>query len=320
MASSDLDTRWSMAVDALCALADGYYREGRIGAALHLLEGAGALLRGPTRGDVPPRERHRLALAKGRLDANRMFLLNHDYESALMALQPVADRAAAEGNPRSAAEAHALIGLTLYYRMMWRGIGGYDFALSSFHQALAQYELLDDSRGHAEALFYAGLAHERLGQAEEAQGFYERALDTARAHGHALEESYAVRHLAGLAADQGDFDRALELFERSLALREEQGYRVLLPLSLLAVGNVRTARGEREAALEMCTRAVEIAGTMEVPVPAALCLNSLGTLQRDLGDIAAARGSLERALAVATSVDFHQGMDEAKAALASLPE
>src|SRR3974377_2265755 len=115
--ADDRSAGWTTRIGGVWGVGGGYYRAGRIGRAQHLLERGAELLRGPTQDDVPPLARHRLGLAKGRLDAKRIFFLNHDYSSALLALQPVADRAAEEGNPAAAAEAQALIGLTIYYRM-----------------------------------------------------------------------------------------------------------------------------------------------------------------------------------------------------------
>lgn len=318
MPISTHDTRWATLVETLCDLADGYYRAGHLSAALHLLEQGDELLRGPTRDDVLPRERHRLAVAKGRIEANRIFLANRDYELALLALQPVVDRAAEEGDPQSAAAALDAIGLTLYYRKMWRDLGGYDLALDSFTQALAQREALGDTQGIAESLFHIGLCHERLEQYAEAEEFYTRTQATAQAHGHTLEESYAARHLAGAAAAHGDMQQSLHLYERSLALREEAGYVVLLPLSLEATGRARAESGDREAALADYTRAVEIARTIETPVPMVFCLLALGTLRRDLNDAAGARAVLEEALSLARSVDLHRGIESATSALATL--
>jgi hypothetical protein len=87
--------------------------------------------------------------------------------------------------------------------------------------------------------FWYGVAQELLNRDPTgAAAAYTRALEEAVSRGDLLLESYAVRHLGGLAYDAGDTDRAIELMERSYDLRAARGARPQIAAAQAALADV----------------------------------------------------------------------------------
>ncbi len=319
MPEPDMTAGYSALVNGFCDVADICYRAGKLNEATRLLRGGMELIEQAPDGAVDVRDRARLALAFGAILDHRTFYANVDYDLALETAGRAEVLAGMANSTRLSDDAADLAGLIRYNRALNLGEGSYDEALMFFRRALVIREGLNDTHGIAESLFHVGLIHERLGQTDEARKQYEAALETATAHGHKLEESYARRHLAGIAQEAGDLGTALAGFQRSLALREELGYRILLPLSLLAVGDVLLAQNNDAAALEYFQRANDLAETMDIPLAQLFVLLSLGATKQKAGEIEVARDHYQRALVLAEANSFNEGITAAREALAALP-
>lgn len=100
--------------------------------------------------------------------------------------------------------------------------------------------LAPDSPGRALLDFRRGLMAQHVsGNAEAAEAGFRRAHVEAVGRGDALLSSYTWRHLAALAQEKGDLDRAREGFTHSLRLREETGFLVGIAPALVALAEVQ---------------------------------------------------------------------------------
>lgn len=97
--------------------------------------------------------------------------------------------------------------------------------------------------------FWEGVALELLdGDTTGAADAYNEALRQAISRGDLLLESYAVRHLGGLADDAGQADRAIEMLERSYDLRAALGAR---PQTAAAQAALAGVLGDSERAARL---------------------------------------------------------------------
>ncbi|HLW02847.1 MAG TPA: tetratricopeptide repeat protein [Ktedonobacterales bacterium] len=305
---------YQTAIGAVCEIAEAYYRLGKLEAALGALQ-AGTLLLEHAPEQQVDQSRTKLLLQQGKLLVTKGFYANSKYEAAISALSQAQEMASASSDERSAADALQLLGQAYYNKALWSGEDSYERPLDYYQQALARREALKDQRGIAESVFYIGLIHERLQQPGEAQNYYTKALALAQEHNCQIEQSYALRHLAGIAQETGDLEQALALFSESLALREAAGYKILLPLSHLAIGDVLLAQRDLPQAIEHYRAAYAISQEMDTPVARIFSLLSLGSQSQQQQELAQARLYFEQALSSAQEIAFPLGITEASRAL-----
>jgi ketosteroid isomerase-like protein len=132
--------------------------------------------------------------------------------------------------------------------------------LTVFERAARLYAGAGDTRGEAEALFWAGIFHQ-VGQGDEqaARPLLERSAELAQAAGDRLTLSYAVRHLGFAEQAAGRLDAARARLEESLALRRELGFERGVAAALLALAENADARGDQEAARRLWAEGRETA-------------------------------------------------------------
>jgi tetratricopeptide (TPR) repeat protein len=131
--------------------------------------------------------------------------------------------------------------------------GAYAEANRQLETARAIFRQLEDELGVAQTLHYAGSVAAQQGDYERARQLYRESLETRRIHNDLAGVASLLSNLGIIAWFQGNFAEARRLYEESLALRRELGNR-------WAIGN---------------------------------SLNNLGLVVRDLGDTAEARRLLE---------------------------
>ena len=132
--------------------------------------------------------------------------------------------------------------------------------LALFERAVELYRQLEDVRGEAEALFWAGTFHQVVRQDEQAaRPFLDRSAELAAQAGDRLTLSYAVRHLGFAEMAAGNTELAGEHFTASLQLRREIGFMPGVAAALLALAEFAAESGDREAALPLLDEAVSVA-------------------------------------------------------------
>lgn len=250
------------------------------------------------------------------------------------------------GNTIQVAIASCLLGPAHYYATLNANGNDYDQTFVYCQQALDIWEKLEEERriytigwddptseqfqpdeyarnyvlhiierGMSKALFYLGLASERLGKNEQARDLYRRALDLVL-HADAKEEaSYAYRHLASYCTDQ---EQQLHYAFQSLALREEIGFKRLLPHSHLLVCDLYLQRDDLEKAQEHCQNAFQLAGEMGLNNPLMMAWYSRGEIAQRLGKLDDARDCFTHCLELAEQLRFIFGKTAATKKLQEL--
>ncbi|GAA1957439.1 tetratricopeptide repeat protein [Kitasatospora viridis] len=134
--------------------------------------------------------------------------------------------------------------------------------LELFERAAELYEVLGDTRGKAEAVFWVGAFHHVVrGDAAAAEPVFERALELATEAGDRLTMSYALRHL-GIADQQADrFEAARARLEESTRLRRELGFLPGVAANLIGLAYLADQQGRPEDAAPLLAEADELAGS-----------------------------------------------------------
>ncbi len=140
------------------------------------------------------------------------------FEDALRALA-----SARPADPRLVAELEQATGEVLFWQRLVAEKGSWDDVRARFDRALELRTAAHDTRGVAESTFYRGLVAQFLETPEAARTWFERAALLGRTVDDPLLRSYPIRHLADLAEQAGDLDKAAVLHREALALRERAG-------------------------------------------------------------------------------------------------
>lgn len=218
--------------------------------------------------DTTTPDRARIELAAAELTYYRAFLAGPPYDKAIRELR-AARRSAEQAADRAlAAEAQDLLALALYSR---------DFRATDHAEArtllaaaLAARRQAGDVCGVAESLFHLGLTYEHRdhptpADTARARELYRESLAASVAGGCPYEASYAERHLAAVAQEEGDLAAARAGFERSLALRREAGATLVVAPALNALGELLAAQGEIARARGLYEEAIAIARRIGSP-------------------------------------------------------
>lgn len=312
-----ISDHFTSVIYSLCEVAELYYYLAKLDEAVSVLK---TCLQLTSVKEVHLRDQGKLTLQYGKVLVANYYLTNRDFDLALATSLEAKQLAETAHYEKGIADALSLIGQAHYYKKLNSGAGDYEEALTYFQQALTLREKLHDTRGISEALFYSGLTYEQRSLADKARESYTEALQFADLYNHKLEKSYALRHLAGLAADRGDLDAALNYALTSLALREEIGFRVYLPHSHILVGDIYLAREDFENALINYQNAQGLAEEMGIKNALAHALFSIGNVQLVQGDKVQARENFQQAHTLAQELGMRYAIEEAAKKLDALQD
>ena len=313
--SHSIADHFTSVIYSLCEIAELYYYLAKLDEAVNVLQTG---LQLTSAKEVHLRDRVKLTLQYGRVLVANYFLSNKDFDLALATSLEAKQLAETIHYEKGTADALSLIGQAHYYKMLNAGEGDYEEAFTCFQQALKIREKLRDTRGISEALFYRGLTYERRGLLDDAHESYTESLQFADLYNHKLEKSYALRHLAGLVADRGDLDAALNYALTSLALREEIGFRVYLPHSHILVGDIYLEREDSENALINYLNAQGLAEEMGIKNALIHSLLAIGNIQLLQDDKVQARENFQHAHTLAQELGIPYVIEEAAKKLSAL--
>jgi tetratricopeptide (TPR) repeat protein/transcriptional regulator with XRE-family HTH domain len=201
----------------------------------------------------------------------------------------------------AAARSADAAGQALAYRNLARAhvlLGESDDADTCYRRALARYEQLADQAGQARC-------HYGLAQLAHQRGN----LVTALTHGQAMlagfrdanrrdGQAIALNAIGWYSAQMGQHDQAIAYCQRALDLCRELGDRHTEAATLDSLGYVRHQRGEYAEAVGCYRLALDLFRDLRDSSNEAATLINLGQAQQDFGDALAARTSWERALAI----------------------
>lgn len=117
----------------------------------------------------------------------------------------------------------------------------------------------------ANALFFAALIPQVLGDAAGSKTPLEDARVLAAQDGCPEELAYIDRHLAAVAEEEGDLKKARALNASSVRLRREMGTQVFLPYALIYQGDLDAKAGDMASAEKNLSEALEIATARGLP-------------------------------------------------------
>ena len=158
---------------------------------------------------------------------------------------------------------------------------------------------IGDRRGEGNALGSLGSAYYRLGQVEQAIGFYEQHLAIAREIGDQRGESNALGNLGNAYAALGQVEQAIGFCEQALVIAREIGDRRGEGADLGNLGLAYAALGQVEQAIGFYEQHLAIAREIGDRRGEGSALGSLGLAYAALGQVEQAIGFYEQHLAIA---------------------
>ncbi len=160
-------------------------------------------------------------------------------------------------------EARLVALVSTYYRRLTEVEKGDFMSLQPGFNAAAKQ--IADPCHKADAQFYSALMTQMSEKVLESAAGLEQARDTAAVAGCELQLSYALRHLAVVAEQQGDLEKAALLAQKSLDLRVNIRFDVFLPFSLLHSADLAHKRGDVKGARKLRKDALLIAKRLKLP-------------------------------------------------------
>ena len=204
--------------------------------------------------------------------------------------------------------APAELGFRAAGRLWWMWVA----RRASKDELLARLEALVD--GHREAvseealapvLYSAGLAARHCDRIDDAQDYYEQALDLARANGQEQLEAWCHNDLGNVARSHRDFVAAEMHLRASLAIKERLGTSWDVSVSLKNLGYVAFYAGDMDAAYTWFARSVEAARQDDSAVAIAGNLADLAYLAAMKGELGAARAMADESSSLAEDSGDH---------------
>lgn len=132
--------------------------------------------------------------------------------------------------------------------------------LALFQRAAQLYQMLGDTRGEGESLFWVGAFHQVVRHDNAAAvTALERSCELATQVDDKLTMSYALRHLGIAEHTAGRLDASRERLEESVRLRREIGFLPGVAANLVGLAHIAAGQGRRDEALTLVEEAGAIA-------------------------------------------------------------
>ena len=163
-------------------------------------------------------------------------------------------------------------------------------------RALVLYKRGRNPFGEAETVNALGVAYSRLGQTDDAQEQYRKAVELRRSLGDKRGVASSLRNLAQLATIQGHYDEAQSQLQEARGLFEGLGDNDGLNAIDNELGLLAEERGDFVTALAAFRRTLQNREQAEDAEGAAESLNNIGFAQYQLGDYASAQVFWQQAL------------------------
>ena len=189
-----------------------------------------------------------------------------------------------------------------------RNRGDYEESRALNEEALVLRRELGDRRAIAQSLNNLGMVLTDLGEYEAARAQLEVAVGLQREIGDRWEIANALETLATATRDQGDYVASLSLYDESLTILWELGERWMLAYVLEAMGGLAALQGQPQRALRLVGAAAalrETTGSSLSPTEQDMLEKMLGPARQALGEAAAASAEAEgRAMSLEQAVRF----------------
>lgn len=196
-------------------------------------------------------------------------------------------------------------------------LGQHDDADRHFHRALELYAGLGDLVGQARIRRALCWSAGQRGRHDEALHHSVRALDLFRAAGHRSGEARALNAVGWYHALRNETGPALAHCEQALALHRELGSRDGEASTLDSIGFIHHQLGDHRRATDCYRQALAIHRELGDRNGEVEALTHLGDAHRDAGDIRAARDAWQQALEILDEF-HHADADQVRARLHAL--
>ena len=175
-----------------------------------------------------------------------------------------------------------------------------------------------DTLGQAKMLYKIGRSVMDIGQLDQAQDFFEQALNAWRGLGQRDRVAGSLRRLGFVAMARGRPDDAIGWFARALAEYQELADPRHIALTLTDLGDALTETGRTEEAVSALTEAGSLLAGSPDPYNQARVLARLGRAHERAGRLELAAGYLDRALRAMREIGSARGEGEALLSLGDL--
>ncbi len=172
-----------------------------------------------------------------------------------------------------------------------------------YQRALSPYRALEDRRGESAVLNNLGALRYDQGNYAEAQRYCEAALTLYRALGDLHGEAKALNNLANVAADRRDYGTALRLYREALALHRITDNRRAQSTALNNLGALYWELGLYGEARTAYREALRLYRESENRQAEGETLGNLSLLELCIGDAGSALGLAREAVAVSQASD-----------------
>lgn len=185
--------------------------------------------------------------------------------------------------------------------------------LSQFHYALDEYPEVDQllavaltnlkqaglAEEEAAALELAARTHLRRGNNHETKRLAQQSIDAAEEAGNKLQAVDAIVILARIAADEGEYDRAVELHSRAIQIYRSLNHTVGVARSLANLGCTYRWQGDALAAKPLHEEAYELAKEINNPFLIMFTASNYGWTLSELEDFEGAEQFFQESLEMA---------------------
>jgi predicted ATPase/DNA-binding SARP family transcriptional activator/Tfp pilus assembly protein PilF len=162
---------------------------------------------------------------------------------------------------------------------------------------------------------YQGKCCEFTAHSDQAQGLFEKSLNTFRRLDARIESALPLQGLGYMAHIKGEYARAESYFKESIAISRESGDTWSIATILNRLCLVARRRGEFSTARQYAQESLALRREMGDQRGIISCLNNLGLVYCDLGEYAQAKRVLEEALQICQYLDYQIGIGNAATGL-----
>lgn len=308
-----LEKLFTELIDILYKISEVYRFEGRFDETMLLFDSIKPLLNSS---NLRKGDRARFLIQIGKIRMDNKFLKDFNYNDEIILLQEAQKLAEDSDSDKNLADALDLLGNCIYRRGILNG----DFkeALDYYNKALTIRTQLNDKLGLSKSFFHLGLYHDNKKDADEndhqtAFEYYEKGLKIAEEEDFKLEQSYFLRHLAGIYAFiREDLDKGLEYFKKSTQLREEIGFIFSLQFAYFAEAFVYFLKKDVDSARDYFIKAYSAAIKVERLEALKTLINRRGEEIIEEIDLESAIKYYNLILEAAKRVDDKDGIREIK--------
>ena len=209
--------------------------------------------------------------------------------------------------------------------LSWLGAGQaqgskYQVALLTLDQAINLFNELGYPERIGRACNYIGVAHEELGDLDQAFVFYRRGLDAARASGDNALRGRILANMGDAFVDKGEFDQAMPyLRDAALALESTKEY-ALLGWVMYAIARIHLGRDELDQAGQWLDQARASAERGAGRGHLGEIYTGMGTYQGRLGNYEEGVKLLTQAVDIAEELGIRRESIRAQLGLADIHE